>query len=72
MAVYKLLAIVVCGSLVSCTQTPNYQACPVLVNYSSSFEKQAAQEIQALPPSANIIKMLEDYATLRQEVRDCK
>ena len=70
---YKAIAF--CLLLTSCAEfssSQNLQACPGLVNYSSTFQAQAAKEIQALPANSAVVKMLEDYATLRQEVRECK
>ena len=73
---FKALGFVVLLLFTSCASfsTPAQcaDACPIVVDYSASFQKQAATEIADLNPDSNLVKMLEDYAALRQEARDCK
>ncbi len=46
--------------------------CPPVVNYSDADQDRAADEVQALPEDAVIIRMLGDNAVLRQQARACR
>lgn len=50
------------------THTP----CPPVVEYSSSDQACAADEVEALPEGAVIVRMLSDYAVLRDQSRACR
>lgn len=39
--------------------------CPPVVEYSSADQARAADEVEALPEGAVIVRMLSDYAVLR-------
>ena len=45
--------------------------CPPVVEYSAADQTRAAVEVEALPESAVIIRMLGDYAVLRDQARIC-
>lgn len=45
--------------------------CPFLVEYSAADQTRAAVEVEALPESAVIVRMLGDYAVLRDQARAC-
>lgn len=45
--------------------------CPPVVAYSGGEQVRAAEEVQALPDGAIVVRMLSDYAVLRDQVRAC-
>ncbi|MBK5946032.1 hypothetical protein CCR83_06115 [Rhodobacter veldkampii DSM 11550] len=46
--------------------------CPPVVEYSAADQSRAADEVEALPEGAVIIRMLGDYAVLRDQARACR
>ncbi|SLN61463.1 hypothetical protein ROG8370_02830 [Roseovarius gaetbuli] len=46
--------------------------CPPVVEYSAADQTRAADEVEALPESAIILRMLIDYAVLRDQARACR
>lgn len=46
--------------------------CPPVVEYSAVDQTRAADEVEALPASAIILRMLIDYAVLRDQARACR
>ena len=46
--------------------------CPPLVEYSASDQVRAADEVEALPESPMVVRMLGDYAVLRDQARACR
>jgi hypothetical protein len=46
--------------------------CPPLVEYSMTDQASAAAEVEALPESAVVVRMLSDYAVMRDQVRICR
>lgn len=67
-AVFMFLFLGGCAS-----QQPVYvRACPVVPQYSISFEKTAAQQLAQLPPNSPLVQMINDYGAVRREVRDCR
>lgn len=46
--------------------------CPPLVQYTSAEQTRAAHEVEALPEGAVVVRMLGDYAVLRDQVRACQ
>ena len=46
--------------------------CPPIVEYTAADQSRAASEVEALPDSAIIIRMLSDYAVLRDQARACR
>ena len=46
--------------------------CPLVVEYSAADQTRAAVEVEALPESAVIVRMLGDYAVLRDQARVCQ
>jgi hypothetical protein len=60
-------------SLSGCA-TANFDArapCPPVVPYSATDQVRAAAEVSALPQSAIVVRMLSDYAVLRDQARTC-
>ncbi len=46
--------------------------CPPVVDYSPVEQARAADEVDALAEGAMIVRMLSDYAVLRDQVRACR
>jgi hypothetical protein len=46
--------------------------CPPVVDYTAADQARAAGEVEALPEGAVIVRMLGDYAVLRDQVRACR
>ena len=46
--------------------------CPPIVDYTPADQVTAANEVEALPDSAVVIRMLSDYAVLRAQARACR
>lgn len=45
--------------------------CPPVMEYDVGFQTRAAEELKALPEGSEIIKMLSDYAVMREQARGC-
>jgi hypothetical protein len=46
--------------------------CPHVVDYTAADQARAADEVEALPGGAVIVRMLSDYAVLRDQARACR
>lgn len=46
--------------------------CPPVVEYTAADQARAADEVEALSEGAVIIRMLSDYAMLREQARACR
>jgi hypothetical protein len=46
--------------------------CPPVVDYTTDEQARAAEEVEALPKGALIVRMLSDYAVLRDQARACR
>jgi hypothetical protein len=46
--------------------------CPPIVDYAMADQARAAGEVEALPEGAVIVRMLSDYAVMRDQVRICR
>ena len=46
--------------------------CPPIVDYTMADQARAADEVEALPEGAVIVRMLGDYAVLRDQARACR
>lgn len=46
--------------------------CPPVVAYTSAEQARAADEVEALPEGAVIVRMLGDYSVLRDQARACR
>ena len=46
--------------------------CPPVVDYTAAEQARAGEEVEALPEGAVIVRMLSDYAVLRDQVRTCQ
>ena len=45
--------------------------CPPVVDYTSADQARAAAEVDMLPEARMIVRMLSDYAALRDQARVC-
>ncbi len=57
-----------CAMAGSDTRAP----CPPVVDYTSAEQPHAADEVEALPEGAVVVRMLSDYAVLRDQARACQ
>lgn len=46
--------------------------CPPVVEYTSADQARAADEVEALPERAVVVRMLGDYAVLRDQALACQ
>ena len=46
--------------------------CPPVVDYTAAEQVGAAREVEALPEGAMLVRMLSDYAVLRDQARACR
>jgi uncharacterized lipoprotein YbaY len=56
-----------CAMAGSDTRSP----CPPVVDYTAADQARAADEVVALPEDAVVVRMLSDYAVLRDQARAC-
>lgn len=57
--------------LTGCASTSS-NACPPVPPYTDAEQDQAANELQALPPSDVMLpRMMGDYGVMRAQARDC-
>lgn len=60
-------------SLTACaTESSDNAPCPPVVEYSTVDQTRAAAEVEAMPENAVLVRMLSDYAVLRQQARACR
>lgn len=45
--------------------------CPPVVDYTPAEQAQAAAELERLPESGTVVRMMIDYAVLRDQARAC-
>jgi len=57
-----------CAKAGSETRAP----CPPVVDYTSAEQARAADEVEALPEGAVVVRMLSDYAVMRDQARACR
>ena len=57
-----------CAMAGSDTRAP----CPPVVDYTAADQARAADEVETLPEGAVIVRMLSDYAVLRDQARACR
>jgi len=71
----RLAALVIVTSLLSACATVSSErvvgVCPPVVEYDAEFQTRAAEEVQALPEGSAIVKMLSDYAVMREQAQGC-
>ena len=47
-------------------------ACPPVVEYTAADQARAADEVDAMPEGAVVVRMLSDYAVMRDQARACR
>ena len=47
------------------------KVCPPVVEYGTTFQTMAAEEIKLLPDGSAIVEMLSDYAVIREQAKAC-
>ena len=57
-----------CATAGSETSAP----CPPVVEYTAAEQARAGDEVEALPEGAVVVRMLSDYAVLRDQARACQ
>lgn len=60
-----MLSTAACGTVVS-------SSCPALVPYDQAAMDKLADELDALPPGAEIRTMMADYGATRAQIRACR
>ena len=50
----------------------NRAPCPPVIEYTAADQARAADEVEALPEGAVIVRMLSDYVVLRDQARACR
>ena len=60
-------------SLTGCAMagSETWGLCPPAVDYTRAEQARAADEMESLPEGAVIVRMLSDYAVLRDQARAC-
>lgn len=46
--------------------------CPPVVEYSPAEQTRAAVEVEAMPESAVLVRMMSDYTVLHEQARACR
>lgn len=46
--------------------------CPPVVEYTAADQARAADEVDAMPEGAVVVRMLSDYAVMRDQARACR
>ena len=57
-----------CATVSSDIETP----CPPVVDYAPTDQASAAAEVESLSEASMVVRMLSDYAVLRQQTRACR
>lgn len=58
--------------LTGCAADSFKTACPVIVPYDMPSQIRAADEVAGLPDGSELLRYMEDYASLRDQVRACE
>ena len=49
-----------------------HRVCPPVVEYGAPYQARAASEVDARPQDAVVVRMLSNYAVLRDQARACR
>lgn len=60
-------ALLLCLALAACATPP--PACPPVIPYTAAEQDRAADELHALPPDAELRRMMGDYLLTRDRIR---
>lgn len=63
-----LLSLTACAKGGSEAKAP----CPPVVSYTAADQARAATEVEALPENVTVVRMLSDYAVMRDQARACR
>lgn len=66
-----LLLLTATALLTGCARATS-DTCPRLIEYSRDAQRQAANEIAALPKGSMLAVLVADYGVVRQEIRICR
>lgn len=66
-----LVKIWLSGCATGASEGVGHGACPPVVEYSQEFQAQAAEELALLPENSVAVKMLSDYAVMREQAHAC-
>lgn len=66
-ALIAMLLLAGCATVGSDTLAP----CPPVVDYSQTEQESAAAEVETLSEASLVVRMLSDYAVLREQARAC-
>ena len=72
----RLAVLVIATSWLTGCATAGFDAggvatCPPVVEYSTEFQAQAAEELAMLPDGSAIVEMISDYVVMREQARAC-
>lgn len=60
-------------SLSGCaTESSDTAPCPPVVEYSTADQTRAAAEVEAMPENAVLVRMMSNYAVMRDQARACR
>lgn len=72
----RLVVLIIVTSLLSVCATVSSTSvigvCPPVVEYDAEFQARTAEEMQALPKDSEVVKVLSDYAIMREQARGCQ
>lgn len=63
-----MLLLVGCATVSSDTQA----RCPPIVDYNTNDQASAGVEVETLSEASMVVRMLSDYAVLREQARACR
>lgn len=64
--------LVIATALLAACETVVSSGCPSLYKYSAEEQQKAADEIALLPGDSVLLRMMGDYAAVRNQIRVCK
>jgi len=71
LAVLAIATISLTGCATGGSEMDNNTVCPPVVEYTRDVQARAVQELQLLPERSLIVKMMGDYAVMRDQAQVC-
>lgn len=68
----RLILVLTGLAFLSACATVVSDTCPTLFDYSRAEQARAADELDALPESSALAKLVGDYGVVRNEIRACR
>lgn len=68
----RLLRIALLTSTIWLAGCATTSSCPPLPEYSPLFREELAKEIEQMPQGSAVLRAMEDYYVLRQQVKACR